>query len=164
LESIWSADQVLFCSGKGAAAMDMIPADSDDILQRCLGIRNTVFVNEKKVSADIERDSSDSIGPGCDHWLIRDGSRDVGTLRCLYCPKEIIKVQRFCILSEYRGHGFGKQALAYLESHYRERGFKRMELDSKYAVHHFYEKCGFLKVSEVFIEAGVEHVRMIKEL
>ena len=111
-----------------------------------------------------EGDEYDCPSKSCDHFLIVLGKNDVGTIRCLYTENKNIQIQRFCFLKEYRGLGFGRIVMEYIEDYYKNRGISGIELDSKYEVYGFYEKCGYEKVSEVFIEANIEHIKMRKRI
>ncbi len=144
--------------------IEVILAKETSILQRCLVMRNLVFTVEKKVPKEIEVDEYDELGGVCDHFLIQREGEDVGAVRCRHMDADTIKVQRFCVLDTCRGFGVGKVALESIEDAYKLRGKTCMELDSKYAVYEFYEKCGYERVSDVFIEADVEHVKMVKKL
>lgn len=142
--------------------IEIILAKDKKVLDRCLKVRELVFTVEKGISKKIEVDSYDTINRESNHFLIQYQNEDVGAVRCLLLPDNSIKVQRFCVLKSYRNLGIGKETLQYIESYYKECGNEKMELDSKYSVHKFYEKCGYIRSSEVFMEAGVEHVKMIK--
>lgn len=139
-------------------------ADDTALLARCLKIRNAVFTVEKGVPEAIEVDAYDCLRENCDHFLIRYDEQDIGAIRCLKTKAGTIRIQRFCFFKAYRGLGLGKAVMESLEEAYREVGAAAVELDAKYAVSGFYEKCGYQKVSGVFIEAGIEHVKMIKAL
>lgn len=142
---------------------DIIPAQIQDELERCFTIRHAVFCVERGVSPAIERDGWDTLSPDVTHFLIRENGADIGALRCRYAGDTAI-VQRFCVLKEYRGGGRGRAALEAVEEHCRAAGFKRMELDAKFEVCGFYEKCGYTKISDPFEEAGIPHVKMMKQL
>lgn len=58
----------------------------------------------------------------------------------------------------------GKESLAYLERYYSKNGVAEIVMDAKFEVCGFYEKCGYEKVSDIFIEAGIEHIKMRKSL
>ena len=138
-------------------------ANNMSTLSQCLDIRRRVFVVERNISEEIERDEYDVIGGVCDHFLIMDGRRVVGAFRCMR-RNAVVILQRLCVLRDERGKGTGAGALALMEEHYRESGFLRIELDAKCESREFYEKQGYIVVSGVFEEAGVPHVRMLKEL
>lgn len=68
------------------------------------------------------------------------------------------------MLPEYRNAGLGRWMLARLESIFRADYFNKMEMGAQCHAAPFYEKCGYSVVSGVFIDAGIEHVKMEKAL
>lgn len=142
--------------------IDAIPVQTQLELERCFAIRHAVFCVERGVSPAIERDEWDTLSPDVTHFLIREGVADIGALRCRYAGDAAI-IQRFCVLREYRGGGRGRAALEAVEEHCRAAGVRRVELDAKFEVCGFYEKCGYAKISAPFEEAGIPHVKMRKE-
>lgn len=133
-------------------------------INRCLNIRRNVFVLEKGVPEEIEMDEYDCPNNDCTHFLIRYNNADVGTLRCLCLSREAVKIQRFCILSSCRGLGIGKETMEYIEALYKNLGVSVIEMNAKFEVSAFYEKCGYKTVSDTFTEAGVVHVKMVKNI
>lgn len=142
----------------------IILAETMEQLERHLKIRKAVFTVEKNVPKDIEVDEYDRLGACCNHFLIQYHHYDVGAVRCLHTTKGIIRIQRFCFLKEYRGLGLGKITMNYIEDYYRQKGKTTVEMDAKYEVCRFYEKCGYKRISDVFTEAGIPHITMIKKL
>ncbi|MBD5133336.1 MAG: GNAT family N-acetyltransferase [Clostridiales bacterium] len=143
--------------------IDIIPAQTQNELERCFAVRRAVFCVERGVSPAIERDGWDTLSPDCAHFLIQEGVADIGALRCRYADGAAI-IQRFCVLKERRKSGVGRAALEAVEDWCRAAGIRRMELDAKFEVHGFYEKCGYAKISAPFEEAGIPLVKMAKEL
>lgn len=141
----------------------VIPAQTPAELERCFAIRYAVFCAERGVSPAIERDGWDVLSPGYTHFLIQENGADAGALRCRYAGETAI-VQRFCVLKERRRSGLGREALYAVEKRCKAAGFQRMELDAKFEVCGFYEKCGYTKISAPFEEAGIPHVKMMKQL
>ncbi len=135
-----------------------------NMLENCLEIRRQVFIIEKGVPKEIEVDKYDCLEEACSHFLVRYQNKDVGTIRCLETSSDRVRIQRFCFLKEYRGLGLGKIVIAYIENYYKRQGYSTVEMDAKYEVFGFYEKCGYQRVSDVFIEAGIPHVKMQKEI
>lgn len=144
--------------------LEIIKVENKNDLDKCLNIRESVFTKEQGVSKEIEVDEYDSLNNNCIHFLIKYKNVDVGTLRCLFQENNTIKLQRFCFLKEYRNLGIGKKILNYIENYYKEYGNKLIKLDAQYQVYKFYEKCGYIKNSEIFIEANIKHIEMIKEI
>ena len=144
--------------------IQVVRADTKELLERSKRVRRWVFTVEKEIPEEIEVDEKDCLEGGCDHFLILYTQKDVGAFRCMYASESVVRLQRFCILKEVRGLGVGGEALKYVESYYRKRGISRIELDAKFQVEGFYHKCGYQTVSGVFEEAGVLHVKMVKDL
>lgn len=107
-------------------------------LERRLKIRNSVFIVEKGVPEEI--DEYDSLNEMCAHFLVRYQNTDVGTVRCLDTSEGTLKIQRFCILREYRGSGPGREVLEYVENEYKNQRVATIEMDTKYEAFGFYEK------------------------
>lgn len=137
---------------------------SQDDLDKCLAVRRDVFIREKGVPEEIEIDAFDTLRPDCLHFLILQNEKPVGTLRCRILSPDRVKLQRFCLLKEFRGKGIGEAAMEQIADFCRKEGFRVMELDAKYEAGAFYEKCGCRAVSGIFIEANVPHIRMEKAL
>jgi predicted GNAT family N-acyltransferase len=135
-------------------------------LVRCLRIRRAVFTLEKHVPPEIEVDEQDALNSSCDHFLLQYRGEDVGALRCMHLSPaaDTVKLQRFCIYADQRGRGLGRAAMAAIEDYYRAHGKRKLDLDAKFEVCGFYESCGYQKISEIFLEAGIEHVKMTKNL
>lgn len=145
--------------------IELIPATDATRLSECLKVRNAVFTLERNVPVEIEVDEQDVLGSDCEHFLIKLDGESVGACRCMQTESSV-RLQRFCILKECREQGVGKAALTRLEEYYSRRqqsGF-RMELDSKFEACGFYEACGYRRESEIFMEAGIPHVKMGKAL
>ncbi len=141
---------------------NIIIADSGELLQQCRDIRHEVFVLEKQVDSAIEQDEHDVLGGACEHFLIKSGEKAVGALRCMRQGSSV-KLQRMCVLSKHRGKGAGAAALRFVERHYLGSA-EEIRLDSKCEAQGFYERLGYRAVSERFIEAGIPHIKMAKEL
>ncbi|MBS4786353.1 MAG: GNAT family N-acetyltransferase [Clostridiales bacterium] len=139
------------------------PVQTECELEECLRIREAVFTGEKAVPREIEQDERDTLGSGCEHFLLLSGGVPAGTLRCTI-QDGAVRLQRFCLLPAFRGQGNGRRALELLEQLCRSRGERRIELDAKLEAGPFYEKCGYRRCSDVFLEAGIPHVAMYREL
>lgn len=144
--------------------LEICEADSSIALERCLEIRNRVFCIEKGVPKSIETDKYDCMNEICNHFLIIYDKKDIGTIRCLHTSKNTVRIQRFCLLKDYRGLGLGKAIVENIENHYKNQGVTKIEMDAKYEVSKFYEKCGYSQISDIFMEANVKRVKMLKEI
>ena len=142
----------------------IVKVTNNDDLKKCLEIREKVFIEEKNVPRDIENDGFDCMREDCEHFIVYSGSVPAGTVRMRFIDESTVRLQRFCFLKEYRGLGLGSKTVEFVEKRYKEKGIKKIVIEAKYAVSPFYEKCGYKTVSGIFLEVGVEHVNMEKEL
>ncbi len=142
----------------------IIEVKEDGELKQCLQIRNDVFVNEQNVPKSVEIDRYDCLDGQCRHFLIKYKDENAGALRCLKISDNEVKLQRFCINETMRKKGFGKAAVNYIEGYYAEKGVIKITLDAQCRAVGFYEKCGYKKVSDIFMEAGIEHIKMEKTI
>lgn len=132
-------------------------------LNEAFSIRKKVFVEEQHVPEEEELDSFDILGGDCQHVLLTENNEAVGTGR-VRLVDEYGKLQRVAILKEYRQHGFGKVIITKLEQLAAELGATKAKLDAQVHAIGFYEKLGYTVQSDVFMDAGIEHVLMVKPL
>ncbi|MBO7178981.1 MAG: GNAT family N-acetyltransferase [Clostridia bacterium] len=137
---------------------------TQDDLEKSLNIRRNVFINEMGVPESIELDGFDTLTSHCKHILVLYNGVTIGTARCNLISETELKIQRFCFLPEYRKSGYGKLLLEFIEREFSDKGYHYFFLEAKFSVHEFYEKCGYKKASDIFIEANVPHIKMEKSL
>lgn len=135
----------------------------DDQLQQAFTIRKKVFVEEQHVPEEEELDHFDVLNGECEHVLLTVENIPVGTGR-VRLVDSYGKLQRVAILQEYRQHGFGKVIILKLEQLAAQRGATKAKLDAQVHAIGFYEKLGYSVQSDVFMDAGIEHVLMVKNL
>ena len=122
-----------------------------------LDIRFKVFVDEQGVDPKLEIDGRDS---ECLHAIAFDSDKPVGTGRLL--PDG--HIGRMAVLQEYRSKGIGQRILLKLIEAARQKGWDRVHLSSQTQAVSFYEKFGFQRFGEVYLEAGIDHVDMRLDL
>ena len=130
----------------------------------CLKIRYAVFVDEQGVPFELEKDGYDDDGAPCEHYLITESGKCVGTFRVILDEGSAAHIGRFCVLPEYRKKGYGAAALAFAQKEYAARGYEKLVLGAQCHAVPFYEKCGFNVVSDVYDDAGIPHRDMEKKL
>lgn len=134
-------------------------------LEACFGIRMKVFVMEQKVPRDIELDEYDESPQACRHFLIRDGAKPVATGRWKVLEEGTAKLQRIAVLAEYRSQGAGRMVVETMEKDAKGQGMTAVVLDGQCTAEGFYRRLGYRTEStEPFLDAGILHVRMKKEL
>ncbi len=123
-------------------------------------IRKKVFVEEQGVSLEDEFDQHEDTA---EHILVMDGDQPVGTGRWRIVDG-VAKFERICVLPSHRKFGVGKIIISTLEESAREKGLTAAKLHGQTQAEPFYEKLGYKSASGVFIEDGIPHIIMKKNL
>ncbi len=143
--------------------MNVKRISSDEDLQTAFAIRKEVFVKEQGVPLDDEYDQFDILGELCEHVLVHYNDLPVGTGRLRFV-EGVGKLERICILEPYRNFGLGKVIIKALEEIAQERGASQVKLHGQTHAEGFYKKLGYRTVSDVFMEDGIPHILMLKDL
>ncbi len=120
-------------------------------------VRYEVFVNEQNVPAELELEEADK---RYIHILALDGKNPVATARLTLDGH----IGRVAVLKKYRKYGIGKQLMLQLEETASEMGFDEIKIDAQCHAVHFYRKLGYDAYGEVFLDAGIDHIHMKKNL
>ncbi len=139
----------------------IITAEED--LKKAFDIRIEVFVEEQGVPLEDELDEFDKLNGQCEHILVYFNEQPVGTGR-IRLVDGFGKLERICILKPYRKFGLGKVIIKALEEIAEKDGVSKIKLHGQKHAEGFYNKLGYLTSSNVFMEDGIPHILMIKEL
>ena len=118
-------------------------------------IRETVFIVEQKVPAEIEYDEYESSSR---HLLATLDGVAAGTARWR-CTDQGVKLERFAVLQQYRKHGVGRALLEYMLAELGSQD--TIYLNSQESALGFYARSGFVAEGERFWEADIPHFRMV---
>lgn len=135
----------------------LIPAGQSDGHAACRRLREAVFVDEQGIDRSIELDDRDA---DCTHVLIESDGTAVGTGRML--PEG--RIGRMAVAAEYRRRGLGNVLLRGLEAAASGHGLHRVSLHAQQSALGFYENAGYRRCGEDFIEAGILHTPMEREI
>jgi len=121
-------------------------------------VRERVFVAEQGVPAHMEYDQADPVSR---HVLARGpGGEAIGTGRLL--PDG--HVGRIAVVPEWRGKGVGAALMAHLLEAAGKRGLVSLILHAQTAATGFYRRFGFVETGTEFMEAGIPHITMTRQL
>ncbi|GEM02248.1 Predicted N-acyltransferase, GNAT family [Halolactibacillus halophilus] len=132
-------------------------------LQKVFNIRRRVFIEEQQVPEAIEFDQYDRLDADCLHVLIHHNSVPAATGRVRFIDQSA-KLERICVLKPYRKYGLGKRVIAALEEMAVEKNMNQCLLHGQTQAIPFYERLGYNVVSDEFIEDGISHVEMVKQM
>ncbi len=133
-------------------------------LEGAFALRIRVFVGEQGVPADIELDEADTAGDTVHAVAVQDGMV-IGTGRLLAdVDGKGPHIGRMAVAQERRRDGIGGRILRFLEDQGRGLGYQQITLHAQEYVKSFYARHGYREVGETFMEAGIPHREMVKDL
>lgn len=137
--------------------MNIKVVDYQDYGPKIREIRQEVFIKEQNVPENIEIDGLDSKAK---HVLVFDGEKVIGTGRVL--PDG--HIGRIAVKKQYRGKGIGNIIMKVLINTAEDLQLSEVWLSSQYYAKDFYKKLGFTETSNIYQEAGIDHIKMKKKL
>ncbi|MFP3918313.1 GNAT family N-acetyltransferase [Lysinibacillus telephonicus] len=135
--------------------------ETDKELELAFAVRKKVFVEEQGVPLHLELDEHDD---NAIHFIVKDGEQTIGAARLREYESKIGKVERVCVLKQYRGKKLGFLIMQKVEEYAKEHGFKKLKLNAQSYAIPFYEKLQFIVTSPEFMDAGIPHRSMEKEI
>jgi len=142
-------------------------ARSDDERADALAVRREVFIEEQGVPEDLEVDGKDDEAV---HFVAYDDGDPVGAARLRGTDADPVsdastgKVERVAVVADRRGDGLGREIMDELEATAAEEGVEALVLHAQLHVEGFYRELDYETTSDVFEEAGIDHVEMRKDL
>jgi predicted GNAT family N-acyltransferase len=122
-------------------------------------IRDQVFLIEQQVPPHEELDDRDAV---CLHVVVYESDVPVGTGRL--DVEKGGKIGRIAVLSEHRCRGIGRQIMQALVDAATERQLDRIWFHAQLSAVPFYERLGYQPCGEEFVEAGIPHILMQRQL
>jgi predicted GNAT family N-acyltransferase len=129
--------------------------ESESIIR---AVRDVVFIAEQAVPEELEWDGAD---PVCSHvmaWNEVGGA--VGTARM----QTDGTIGRMAVLKEWRRCGVGAALLRVLLDLAARQGLSQVRLAAQIHAIGFYERSGFHAIGDPFLDAGIPHRLMVKDL
>ncbi|NBO41766.1 MAG: GNAT family N-acetyltransferase, partial [Betaproteobacteria bacterium] len=125
-------------------------------------LRTEVFVEEQGVDQALEWDEFDARSL---HAVLRNRmGLPVATGRLLPAVAGVSKIGRMAVKRQLRGLKLGDHVLNGLLSAARQRGDSEVVLHAQCTAENFYQRQGFTRRGEVFVEADMDHVEMFTKL
>ena len=138
------------------------PVTSEADWEAARAIRTQVFIDEQDCPPEEEWDAHDATSRHLLGWV---GDTPVATARWRTVPHDealAAKLERFAVLPDYRGRGYGRDLVKYALGDARRAGFTTFVLHAQAHLEAFYADFGFETVGDVFEEAGIPHVKMVR--
>jgi predicted GNAT family N-acyltransferase len=135
-------------------------AASSSEIDEALELRRRVFVGQQGVTLEADRDGRDHEAI---HIVATDDGRIVGTCRLVF-DDALARLGRMAVEPDERGRGIGARMLDVAEREARAAGAARIRLHAQVAARSLYERGGFEARGEEFMEEGIPHLTMEKDL
>lgn len=126
--------------------------------QQLSAVRREVFIQEQQVPEELEWDEFDE---SAQHVIALDKHHQaIATGRI----KVDGHIGRMAVLKGYRQQGIGSEILLALLDVAKQQNLNSVYLHAQVSAILFYEKHGFSCNSDKFLDAGIPHKSMVKEL
>lgn len=127
--------------------------------QDAYDIRTKVFVEEQGVPPHLELDEHDNIAI---HFIVYDQGKGIAAARIREIEPTVGKIERVCVLKEYRGKNLGILIMNALEKYAMNNGIQKLKLHAQSYAIPFYEKLNYIITSPEFMDADIPHRAMEK--
>lgn len=128
--------------------------------EQAFQIRTNVFVNEQKVSIEEELDEFEDEAI---HFIGYVDNEPIAASRLRWVDN-YGKLERICILKAHRGNSYGTELITAMENEIIKKGYTQTKLNAQTRAVEFYKRLGYEIVSGEFLDAGIPHVTMTKQL
>lgn len=133
---------------------------ANQVYEDALTIRKIVFIDEQNVPLELE---IDDLEDKCEYVVCYIDNQPVATAR-LYMTPEYAKVQRVAVYQANRGQKVGAKTLIEVERFAKQKGVKKLKLGAQEYAIPFYEKLNYQVCSSRYLDAGIWHKDMMKEI
>ena len=140
--------------------IEVIIIQNDQQLEEAYSVRRKVFVDEQHVPEEEEIDHLESEAT---HFLLYYNHEPAGAGR-FRVVNDYGKAERICVIKEFRGTGAGKAIMDKVEDYAKSLGLNQLKLNAQTHAIPFYSKLGYDIISEEFLDAGIPHKTMKKDL
>ena len=142
--------------------MKIIETDWPSHKKELMAIRSEVFIEEQNVPKELEIDEFD---PDAFHFIVQNENKH--DEQCFIATARLLgdgHIGRIAVIKAYRHQGVGSKLLVYILQKSLKLGLTSVFLHAQVDAKSFYEKHGFYRQGDIFMDAGIPHITMIKQL
>jgi predicted GNAT family N-acyltransferase len=148
-----------------ATAVKYVPTVCEEItdpasLQDCFTLRREVFVGEQSIPETLEMDGQDFEAR---HFAVKEDGKVIATCRVRRMGSAA-KIERMAVQKGHRRQGLGRELMRYVLQQMASSDVQLLKLSSQADAVPFYEQLNFRKRGPEYIEAGLPHYDMAREL
>ncbi len=129
--------------------------DGEQLLK---AVREAVFMREQGVSAELEWDGLDE---NCRHALVLSHNGEA-----IGCGRMLVNghIGRIAVLASWRKRMVGTAIMEALLDYARSHDYVQVDVDAQTYAMPFYRRFDFVEEGEIFMDAGMPHIRMRLQL
>ncbi|CAM8402425.1 GNAT family N-acetyltransferase [Candidatus Methylopumilus planktonicus] len=116
-------------------------------------IREKVFIQEQKVTPQLEWDGMDEKAI---HFLVFNDKAAIGCARAIVI-KDHMQLGRMAVLKEYRGQGIGSALIEKAMTTAKLNQLSAIYISAQCHAIDFYKKFGFEVTSDIYLDAEIPH-------
>ncbi|MEY3375254.1 MAG: hypothetical protein RLZZ497_587 [Pseudomonadota bacterium] len=116
-------------------------------------IREKVFIQEQKVTPELEWDGMDEKAI---HFLVFNDKAAIGCARAIVI-KDHMQLGRMAVLKEYRGQGIGSALIEKAMTIAKLNQLSAIYISAQCHAIDFYKKFGFEVKSDIYLDAEIPH-------
>ena len=124
-----------------------------DGLSQLKNIREKVFIQEQKVTPQLEWDGMDEKAI---HFLVFNDKAAIGCARAIVI-KDHMQLGRMAVLKEYRGQGIGGALIEKAMTIAKLNQLSAIYISAQCHAIDFYKKFGFEVTSDIYLDAEIIH-------
>ena len=134
---------------------------ASDAYQAMCALRHEVL--RKPLGLDLYRED---LAREKEHGLFGmfDGAELIACVIVVHQAEDAVKLRQMAVKPGYAAQGVGRALLRVLESRLMAQGVRRVSLHARVGAIGFYEKLGYQRQGEPFIEIGIPHMLMEKHM
>lgn len=133
---------------------------SSPVYEDSLSIRQEVFITEQNVPFEREVEGEED-----KHYFVGYVGPTAAVCARSFLEEEgVWHIQHVACRKEYRGRHLASELMHFIEKKAAEEGIVRLTLGAQDQAAPFYSKLGFRTVGEGFLDAGIPHHRMDREI
>tara|TARA_S200000501_G_scaffold160487_1_gene151361 strand:+ start:181 stop:624 length:444 start_codon:yes stop_codon:yes gene_type:complete len=138
--------------------------DEQEDFLKIFKLRIEVFIFEQKCPIEEEFDIHDNLNSDSIHFIVEDNDECIGTARIVKYENNKFKIQRVCIKKSKRKLNFGSKLMDKMHQYLIDLNVSMVEISAQISAIKFYKNLGYFEEGSLYLEAGLEHIKMAKKL
>ncbi|HEY0041845.1 MAG TPA: GNAT family N-acetyltransferase [Flavisolibacter sp.] len=98
------------------------------------------------------------------HMAAYEDDQILGCCMLVKEGEDTVRLRQMAVVNDVQGKGIGRALMQFAENLARDRGYKRITMHARKNAVGFYERMGYRKIGDEFMEITIPHIVMEKKL